>query len=219
MTQELPPLETFLDALLSGDSRACLTLTTPAVQSPTDLRRLYMALLQPALYEVGTLWAAHRISVAQEHLATAVVQRLMAQFYPLLASVPRHGHRALLTTAPGELHEIGARMVADFLELEGWTVAYLGANAPGSDLCDFAVEYKPELIGISAGIVSSLPRVAAAIESIRAAASYQPMIMVGGQAFFQNSPDLWQRLGADAYAPTAAQAVRALSARNSDGAP
>lgn len=213
MHGELPQLQVFLEALLVNDSQACLELTHPAVQQPADLRRLYLSLFQPALYRIGDLWAQHQISVAQEHLATAIIQRLMAQYYPLLASIPRHGRRALMTTAPQELHEIGARMVADFLELEGWTVAYLGANTPLDDLRGYVADLRPDVVGISTGIRQYLPRVASTIDAIRATVTRQPLIIVGGQAF-HDVPELWRRVGADAYAPTAGQALHVLAETN-----
>jgi methanogenic corrinoid protein MtbC1 len=208
----LPPLDVFLEALISGDSKACIAMTSSAVAQPADLQDLYLHLFQPALYAVGDLWATHRISVAQEHLATAIIQRLMAQFYPLLATVPRNGNSAVLTTVPHEYHEVGARMVADFLELSGWTVIYTGANTPLRDLRDLVEANRPQVIGISAGMLSSLTQVSETISAVRTLGDYQPVVIVGGQAF-QHGAELWRRVGADAYSPTADRVLNALAHR------
>ncbi|HEY5309978.1 MAG TPA: cobalamin B12-binding domain-containing protein, partial [Casimicrobiaceae bacterium] len=50
----------------------------------------------------------------------------------------------------GDLHELGARMVADFFEMEGWDSYYTGANTPTGGVVQAIVERRPDVLAISA---------------------------------------------------------------------
>ena len=69
----------FLAALLNGDRSRCLALTEQVLRSGIPVLALYQELYQSALYRIGELWASNRISVAREHLATAIVESLLNQ--------------------------------------------------------------------------------------------------------------------------------------------
>lgn len=74
----------YLDAILAPDVRRARTLISDAIDAGADVRAIYLEVLQPALHEVGRLRAAARIGVAEEHLATAVTQSVLARLAPLL---------------------------------------------------------------------------------------------------------------------------------------
>ncbi len=101
--------------------------------------QLYLQVFQPALHRVGRLWQLNRVGVAEEHYCTAATQLIMSQLYPYLFTGERHRRIMVATCASGELHEIGARMVSDFFELEGWDTIYLGASAPAGEVVETAV--------------------------------------------------------------------------------
>ena len=117
-----------MPALLQGEYRECLRLTDRVVTSPETLVDFYLQVVQPCLYQVGNLWQRGVISVAQEHLASAVVARVMAVAYDRVEPMHQLQGKAVVTAAPHNFHEIGARMLADCLGLDGWEVDYLGAN-------------------------------------------------------------------------------------------
>ncbi len=76
--------------------------------------------MRRALYDVGELWEQGKISVAGEHLATAISEGLLHLSYPRLFAAPRSGRLAVVAASVGERHQFGARMVADMFELHGW---------------------------------------------------------------------------------------------------
>ncbi len=67
----------FQVSLLTGDSRTCKEIATDFIRS-NNLHDFYTQIVQPAMYEVGYLWEKGVISVAQEHLASSIVTRVMA---------------------------------------------------------------------------------------------------------------------------------------------
>lgn len=120
----------FLDCLLGGDRREAGQLVTRAVENKVPLKQVYLDVFQRSQREIGRLWQLNQISVAEEHYCTAATLSIMNQFYPAILDAPRVGLRAVCCCVEGDLHEIGLRIVADFLELEGCECDYVGANTP-----------------------------------------------------------------------------------------
>jgi len=105
------------------------------------------------------------------------------------------------------LHEIGSRMVADLAELHGWDTCYLGASTPAESVAAMVGEFNADLLAISATMSSHVRRAEQLIRHVRSAQPGRPLaIMVGGSPFNQ-SPELWRTVGADATAPDARAAL------------
>lgn len=104
-------IEEYLERLLAGDADACVTEGRSRAVNLEGLEHLYLDLIEPSQYRVGELWEAGRISVAREHLATAINRYVMSACYAPLARATTGGQRAVITCTPGELHELGARML------------------------------------------------------------------------------------------------------------
>lgn len=134
----------YLENLLKGRRNEALSLIMTEVKSGTPLQEIYINVFQPVQYEIGRLWQTNKISVAQEHYCTAATQMIMAQLYPYLFTGERREKKMVVTCVPGELHEMGARVVADFFEMNGWDTYYLGANMPISGVIKSLSDVKPE---------------------------------------------------------------------------
>jgi MerR family transcriptional regulator, light-induced transcriptional regulator len=200
----------YVDALVAGD----LALAERLIEDAgTDVRTLYLQVLQPALYEIGRRWQEAEISVAQEHLATATTQSLMARLAGRLDSRgPRRDKRVLVACAEGELHSIGVRMVADFLEADGWEVLQLGASTPAPDLAQLVDLERPELVALSTTTAGSLPGVAEVLERL-ATVRPRPLVVVGGQMWTEEMRRAANELGADLVARDPRALVATLRAR------
>lgn len=198
---------TFLDALLAGERRRASGLVTDALESGVPLRDIYLQVFQPSQQELGRLWQMNRISVAQEHYATAATQFVMSQLYPRLFATPRNGLTLVATCVCGDLHEIGVRMVSDLFEIEGWNTFYLGANVPHDSVVRTLVERRADVLAVSATITPHVAQVRALIARVRAAEGCEGVrILVGGYPF-NLAPGLWREVGADAGAGDALQAL------------
>jgi MerR family transcriptional regulator, light-induced transcriptional regulator len=213
----LPVLrDAYLRAALEGDSHAARRVVDEAMDAGMAARDVYLGILQPALYEVGARWERAEISVAQEHLATATTQSLMARLSERLADGAARARRgrAVVACPADELHHLGSRMVADFLEADGWDVLYLGAVTPPEEVARMAArDGRPaDVVALSAALPERLPHVAEACAALRAL-DPAPFVLVGGQAFGGDA-ERALRLGADAFAADAAEAVRTLAERS-----
>jgi signal transduction histidine kinase len=198
----------YLQRLLDCQRHAASCLILDAVDSGMAIRDVYLQVFQPCQRELGRLWQARRITVAQEHYCTAATQLIMSQLAPRLFTTRRNGHRAVIACVADETHEVGTRMVADLLELAGWDTIFLGGNVPSGDIVQVLVEHRADLLAASATMAYHLPAMIDLIAAVRAEpACVGVRVMVGGR-LFHAEPDLWERVGADGHAADADEACR-----------
>jgi MerR family transcriptional regulator, light-induced transcriptional regulator len=211
-------LAAYVSALREGDRRAAFRVIDEARTAGLALATIYMEVFQPALREIGRLWQVNAISVADEHLATAITQAAMARVYgQVFTWTRRTAHTLIAACVDSERHEVGLRMLCDLLECEGWDTTYLGATVPVESLVAMVRDRRPEVLALSAALPPHLPQLRATIEAIRSALGADaPLVLVGGRPFVED-PGLAARLGADLTASDAAAAV-ALLTRTLDAA-
>jgi methanogenic corrinoid protein MtbC1 len=190
----------FLHAILSGERRAAVSVVREWLASGRTIEDVYVNLVQEALARIGRLWEANRISVADEHLATAIVQYVLAQLYEQLPSCPVRRGNMVVTGVEGEFHQVGAHIVADLLEADGWNVHFLGANVPAAGILHQVKAHEARVVGISATMLVSLPAVRRLIADLTRVIVPAPYVIVGGAAF-RSADTAWRDVGADAFAP------------------
>lgn len=178
-----PLTERYVRAQLAGERSAALAVVKDALAAGLSVPRVHLELIQAAQYEIGRLWESNQISVAEEHQATAISQLALAILYDQLPRAPRNGKRVLLACVEGELHDMGSRIVADFLEMDGFEVRLLGANVPAASLAERVTAEAPDLVALSATMSFHLQALERAIAAIRATARGQVPVLVGGRAF------------------------------------
>ena len=202
----------FLQGLIAGSLSRCNACATGYITGKDELREFYLGVVQPAMIEIGNLWERGELSVAREHLATAIVTRIMAAQHMRFFGLEKPKGKALISAAANEFHELGARMVADLFDLDGWDVTYIGSNVPVEAAEEMIRNEKPSVVGLSVTMPFNLEKTADLVDRIHSSPELAGVkIIVGGRAF-QFSPTLWQTIGADAYANNA---IEALNAANS----
>lgn len=202
-----PLAHTYFQALLRGERHLASRLVLDAVEGGMPVKEIYLQVFQPAQYEIGRLWQHNRISVAQEHYCTAATQLIMSQLYPHVFAGAKKDRTLVAACVSGELHEIGARMVADFFEMDGWRTFYTGASTPPDGVIQTVIDRKADLLGISATITYHVGAVGHFIAALRTTAECAGVkVLVGGYPF-NLEPGLWQRVGADGWARDAQGAV------------
>jgi methanogenic corrinoid protein MtbC1 len=146
-----------------------------------------LQLLQPVLIEIGRRWAAGTLSVTVEHFASAVVRAQLDGLFRS-AATNEHGPLVLVGCAGGELHEIGALMLALFLRRAGLRVAYIGQNVESESLAATVAALRPAAVALSATLEEHVPALAEAAQRV-ASRPGAPYICFGGQAF-EGRPEL-----------------------------
>ncbi|NUP78304.1 MAG: hypothetical protein HOV96_12250, partial [Nonomuraea sp.] len=176
--------DTLRAAATAGDEYAAIDAARAALDSGVPLETMLLDVVAVAQARVGLDWAANRITVAQEHTATAVHEQVLA----VLAHEPaardhRPGPsrgRVSVACVAGEWHTFPARLLAEVLRLRGWQVDYLGAHVPTPHLVVHVHRAAPDVVALSASIATRLPAAHAAITACQAAGA---PVLVGGAAF------------------------------------
>ena len=197
----------FLRLVGDGDEYGAIEVVTHLLDDGVPAQRVMLDLIAPTQARVGELWAADQWSIAREHAATAISERALAAVSARNTVRPSRG-RVTIACVDGEWHALPVRILAEMLRLDGWRVDFLGANVPGRHLVTHLHQTGPDAVALSCMIATRLPVAHAAISACRAAGV---PVIAGGRGF---GPDgSWAgRLGADAWAPDAEQAVARLAA-------
>jgi MerR family transcriptional regulator, light-induced transcriptional regulator len=120
----------------------------------------------PALRRIGDEWAVGHVSIAQEHRATAICERLVAVHASQPAGRPRG--IAVVTTPPGERHNLPALMATACLREDRWLVHHLSGDLPVSEIIGMSRWVQADLVVLSCttqDAVASAPGAAAEIEA------------------------------------------------------
>jgi methanogenic corrinoid protein MtbC1 len=173
----------YLTEILAGKRKTALEIIMDAYRGGYPIPGIYMDVFQEALYEIGRLWETNQITVADEHMGTAITQYVMSNLYQHLEIADEQRGKVVMTGVQGELHQVGANMVADVLEADGWDVRFLGANVPAEGVLQSIRQHGPDLFGISSTMFFNIPKVIQLVEAVRKEFGDSVSIMLGGGAF------------------------------------
>jgi len=198
----------FLKYLLQGKYNKCLKISKDNVTNKEEMIDFFEYIIKPAMYEIGELWAGGEISIAKEHLTSSIVSRINSSLYSQFISLEITKGKVVISPISNEFHELGARIIADSLETNGWEIYYLGANTPLNDLIDLLITTKPTLVGLSAAMPFNIDNLKKTVKKIREQPELKDMkILVGGKVLNDN-PELWKKIGADGWAKDSQEAIQ-----------
>jgi len=196
----------YLQTVLEGNPRQAVELLRRHARGQTGTLEIFEQTLAPAQREIGRMWHAAEINVAEEHLVTQTTQRAMAVLSQDHSARSPNGKTVLAAAVAGNSHDIGVRMLSHFFELAGWRAVCLGPDMPRADLAAAVHYFNADLLILSAALSTQLKRVQETISAVREAADRDVAILVGGSAF-EDAPDIWKELGADACCQGPGQAL------------
>jgi diguanylate cyclase (GGDEF)-like protein len=171
----------FGDGLRTGDPATANAAVDDAVEAGFSGTAVHSRVIAPAMHWIGTLWERGVLSVADEHLATAISYQALSRLYPgLLRRSARAERRVVVAAIHGEHHVLGLRMAADALDGAGYDVRFLGADVPGVSLQQWMLEHKPAVLALGVTMPLGARTLVRQIEGIHA---FDPgvRLVVGGQ--------------------------------------
>lgn len=189
------------------DEFAAADLVFCALDNGMPAETALLDVIAPVQMKVGTEWAANRLTVAQEHAASAIAERVVAALahHPATRTQPRLG-RVTVACVEQEWHSLPARLLAEVLTLRGWQVDFLGAQVPTPHLISHLHHTGADAVALSSSLPTRLPTAHAAISACQAVGV---PVLAGGAAF--GTDGRYARLlGADAWAPDARSAAQRL---------
>jgi 5-methyltetrahydrofolate--homocysteine methyltransferase len=162
--------------------------------------------LLAAMESIGQEFKNGLLFVPEVLLAARAMNAALAVLEPHLSSTGRQARgKALIGTVQGDLHDIGKNMVIIMLRGVGFEVVDLGINVSADDFLRKVVEEKPQILGLSALLTTTMPQMKKVIEGLaKAGLRDKVKVMVGGAPV---SPTFARQIGADGYAADAGEAV------------
>ncbi|MBB5958056.1 methanogenic corrinoid protein MtbC1 [Saccharothrix tamanrassetensis] len=195
------------EAVVVGDEHAARDVVLTASGEGLDTESVLLDVIGAVQRRVGAEWAANRLTVAQEHAATAINERVIATLAGTATFPEPHRGRITVACVDGEWHALPARLLSEVLRLRGFRVDYLGAQVPAPHLITHLHSTGPDAVALSGSIATRLPTAHATITACQAAGV---PVLAGGGAF---GPDgrYARLLGADFWAPDARSAADRLT--------
>ncbi|HMD62189.1 MAG TPA: corrinoid protein [Opitutaceae bacterium] len=196
--------ELLSEAVAAGRSKDARALTQLALDEGAKPGDLVDKALVPAMAAVGEKFKNNEIFVPEMLVAARAMKEAMNLLEPrLLAAGITPKYTALIGTVQGDLHDIGKNLVAVMWKASGFRVIDLGSNVTSAKFVAAVNEHRPQLVGLSALLTTTMPAMVETVRAIRAGCP-PVKILVGGAPISQEFAD---EIGADGYAPDAASAA------------
>jgi len=142
---------------------------------------LLQRVVGPLVRIVGELWRAGEITSAHEHFATAVIRGVLGDAAKPFA-VAAHAPVLVVTTPAGQVHELGALLVAATAVSFGWRVTYLGASLPAAEIAGAAQISRARAVALSLVYPEDDPQLAGELVRLREALPPETALLAGGRA-------------------------------------
>jgi methanogenic corrinoid protein MtbC1 len=202
----------FLHHLMMTQSKEAMELAKSVIIDVESLKDFYVKVITYTLYQVGFLWQKGEISITREHLITSMIMRIMSSLYMEFVMVEQDKGKAFIAASSQERHEIGARILADMLELDGWDTYFLGADIPNEDLIKQLELEKPAVLALSITMSANIDHAIKLVQKIRTIESLKHMrIMMGGSAFSYSSIGIMKIDGVDAIISNVNEAIKIVN--------
>ena len=200
-------LKGLYDHTLVGHAPEVRELVEQGLADGMDPETLLYDALIPSLEEVGARFERGDFFVPEMLIAARAMQGALDILRPLLAETgAQQVGTYVMGTVKGDVHDIGKNLVNIMLEGAGFTVYDLGVNVAPEKFIDAINEHKPDIVGFSAFLTTTMPMFKANINALeKAGIRNDVIVMVGGAPVTQEYADA---VGADGYASDASTAVR-----------
>ncbi len=194
------------EAVIEGDDGLVVELTQKAADAGIEPLVIINEALTKGIRIVGQYFGSGQYFLPDLLLGAKAMDAGVKLLEPLLLGTSREFYgKVLMGTVQGDLHEIGKNIVGMMLKTSGFEVIDLGVDVPASKFIDKIKELKPNVIGISALLTTTIGRQKEIIEVLtEEGLRDQVKIMIGGAPINQ----AWaEKIGADGYAEDAITAV------------
>jgi methylmalonyl-CoA mutase cobalamin-binding domain/chain len=199
-------LKELYDKTLVGNAPAVLELTNGGLGMGLGPEELLYEALIPSLEEVGARFERGDFFVPEMLIAGKAMAGALEILRPLLAETGAETiGKIVMGTVKGDVHDIGKNLVNIMFEGAGFEVIDLGVQVAPEKFIAAIQEHKPDIVGFSAFLTTTMPMFKANINALnKAGLRDEVIVMVGGAPVTQEYADV---VGADGYAADASAAV------------
>lgn len=199
-------LQKLFDAVLEGDFDGVRTNVQASLDANLDPNSILNDGMIAAMREVGARFEAGEYYVPEMLIAARAMQTGMAILKPSLQQTDRKSSgKVVMGTVKGDLHDIGKNLVSLMLEGAGYEIVDLGVDVPAEEFVKKAIELKPDVIGMSALLTTTMPSMKTTIDALDAAGLRTNIkVIVGGAPVTESYA---HQIEADGFSTDASRAV------------
>ncbi|MBW2031264.1 MAG: corrinoid protein [Deltaproteobacteria bacterium] len=203
--------EKMAELVIAGKGDELKALVKHALEQGKGAKEIIDMGLLPGMDVVGKMMKTGEMFIPEVLLSARTMQGSLDILKPLLVGDETSSAGAVIIgTVEGDLHDIGKNLVAMLLEGAGFTVINLGTGIKPEAFVEAVKEHKPDIVGMSALLTTTMPKMDETIQAIKEAGLRdQVKVMVGGAPVTE---DFAEKIGADGYGANAAAAVEKAKA-------
>jgi methanogenic corrinoid protein MtbC1 len=168
------------ERLLEGDQAGAWHMINRYMEAGNNSLFFYNVLVTGAMRYIGELWEQNRISVADEHLASATCDLLLQRYAAKADRLADRPGKAMFFCVEKEDHYLGLKSVSQLFEEFGWDVRFYGPNLPLDYALVAATSWKPDVVGLSVTLGYQLPALKEYVSELESL-PFRPLVMVGGR--------------------------------------
>ena len=186
LSAQAPPLDetgrAFFDLLMAKNRKFAAEYILARIRDGRSIESVYAAIVLPALQHIRFLWIKNSISAADEHAAGDICRYIIFRIIDSIFGERQYPFKALVACMQGEENVLGAEVLANFLEIKGWVVSFLGHDASDEDIVHALSTSSPQVAVLSVSSISRLPAAKSLIQEIRKAVPQVKIILEGRAA-------------------------------------
>jgi methanogenic corrinoid protein MtbC1 len=190
----------YLEHLFLGNRSSARELLFDANDRGFGAERLLTLIIWPAAEQIESLYRKDRISKITEHMATRINRMIANQLQRVLRKNPQDGRRLVVVCGDDERPELGAQIMTDLFEAQGWSVWFVGGGVANDEILKFVGQVTPDILMVHSSLPPEVPNVRKLIEMIREVGICEDMqVMVCG-GIYNRAEDLAEEIKADLFA-------------------
>jgi methanogenic corrinoid protein MtbC1 len=205
--------QSYLQTLLAGERNVARNVIEKAINndghSASDLLN---GLVWPTMELLQALYRDDRITISALNLATRLNRTITDQLCAQLSKAESNGKKVLIFCGDDEPEELGGQICSDMFESNGWSVKFAGGGVPEDEVLSLIGRERPDLLLMFGTLPSGVPAVRKLIDYLREVNSCPQMQIMCCGGIYKRAEGLAEEIGADLYAPDAAEAVNVASA-------
>jgi len=200
-------LKTISQAIIRGDAPSTAAEVNLALEKSAPAGDILHKACIPAMIEVGRMFESGEIFVPEMLVSARAMQGALDILRPHLVEGELNATgKVVIGTVSGDLHDIGKNLVCIMFEGAGFEVIDLGTDVEPETFVQAVQEHKPDLLGMSALLTTTMPSMEKTILALKEAGLRdQVVVMIGGAPVTE---DFAAKIGANGYAPDASSATR-----------
>jgi 5-methyltetrahydrofolate--homocysteine methyltransferase len=185
-------------AIIEGDDEKTVKLVQDALKHEVSPADIVTYALQAGMATVGRKFSEGEFFIPEMLFAARSVTRAMDALRPRLGKAEKLTlGRVAIGTVAGDIHDIGKNLVGMFLEGAGFEIIDLGTDVHAEQFVEAVIKYKPDILGLSALLTTTMPAISATIAALEMAELRNKVkVIIGGAPVNQRFADM---VKADGY--------------------